>query len=170
MDELRTIATQMGLRGLRAESKQSLVARITLTMHPELLGELTHNGLIADKPKEDAMVAQSQTIKTPPKYYTVDEVMDAITKAVGPRLKLLKITFYDDADRKTTGDDLLSEKPAQTWHIQNGVAEDTGSMTTAPSYIAFRANELSRARHPAEINDPDFDKIKVNGRNVPLLG
>jgi hypothetical protein len=145
MKELRAIAKQIGLPGIKAESMESLRARIVITMEPSVIDALTPPDLnpVQLKRKEVA----------PPTTLTPQQVMEALE----PFKNKIKLAFYDDEGNMTTLN-------ATTWCVKNGPAEDSGSLSVPLKWIRFKAQEIANARFPAVING-EFDAV----RNIPVL-
>jgi len=131
MKELRAIAKELGLQGVKAESAHALRTRITLHLQPGLLNELNKNPVLADKkPVLDIAIK--------PHWLSAQEVIEALR----PYQKL-QIMFYDVNGNKSTGN-------CKTWHIKNGPAEDSGSMTMPLHIIKVKAEIINGARFPAK--------------------
>ena len=146
MKELRSIAKDLGLPGVKGESLQALRARIVITMEPGVIDSLTVPDLspVQLKRKEE----KPQTVLTP------QQVMTALEPFKGK----IKLAFYDDDGNVTDG------PGATTWCVKNGPAEDSGSLSVPLKWIRFKAQEIANARFPAVIKD-EFDKV----RNIPVL-
>jgi len=145
MKELREIAKQIGLPGIKAESMESLRARIVLTLEPGVIDALTPPDLnpIQQKKKEPQVT----------NLLTAQQVLDALEPFKGK----IKIAFYDDEGNMTTDG-------ATSWCVRNGVAEESGRMSVPLKWIRFKAQEIANARFPAVIKD-EFDAV----RNIPVL-
>lgn len=145
MKELREIAKQIGLPGVKGESMEALRARIVITMEPSVIDALTPPDLnpVQLKRKEP----QVQNLLTP------QQVMDALE----PFKNRIKLAFYDDEGNMTL-------EGATTWCVRNGAAEDSGSLSVPLKWIRFKAQEIANARFPAVIKD-EFDAV----RNIPVL-
>lgn len=144
MKELRAIAKEIGLPGVRAESAEQLRARIVITMEPGVIDALTVPDIIQQKRKESASIV----MLTP----------EQVTAALEPFKSKIKLAFYDDEGN-------VSLTNATTWCVKNGAAEDSGSLSVPLKWIRFKAQEIANARFPAVINDAEFDKM----RNIPVL-
>lgn len=146
MKELRAIAKDIGLPGVKAESADNLRARIAITMEPGIIDALTPPPVnpvqLVAKQKE------AQTMLTP----------EVVMQALEPLKARLKIAFYNDDGEPTL-------HKATTWHIKNGPAEDSGSLTVPLKWIRFKAQEIANARFPATING-EFEAV----RKIPVLG
>ncbi len=145
MKELREIAKQIGLPGMKAESMQQLRARIVITMEPGVIDALTVPDLNP--------VQLKRKDKAPDTVLTPEEVMTALEPFKGK----IKLAFYDDAGNVTT-------QGATTWAVKNGHAEDSGSLSVPLKWIRFKAQEIANARFPAVING-EFDAV----RGIPVL-
>lgn len=145
MKELREIAKQIGLPGVRAESAQQLRARIVITMEPGVIDSLT-------VPDLNPVQLKKKEINPDP-MNTPEQVM----KALEPFKSKIKLQFYDD-----DGEPSLTN--ATQWHVKNGPAEDTGSLSVPLKWIRIKAQEIANAHFPAVING-EFDKV----RNIPVL-
>lgn len=145
MNELREMASSLGLGGVKGESKEGLITRITIATHPQLLNELNKNG--TEQGRAPKLVS-NETV-----WLTVDEVLEALAPLKGR----LKIAFYDEDGNATTSN-------AKTWHIKNGPAEDSGSMSVALKWLKIKAGEVANARFPAVIQG-EFEASKT-----PVLG
>lgn len=143
MKELREIAKQIGLPGVKAESMQALRARIVITMEPGVIDSLTVPHPVQQKIKE----TKPEVMLTP------DQVMAALEPFKGK----IKLAFYDDDGNVTT-------TGATTWAVKNGPAEDSGSLSVPLKWIRFKAQEIANARFPAVIKG-EFDAV----RNIPVL-
>ena len=145
MKELRDIAKQIGLPGVKAESMQQLKARIAITMEPGIIDSLTVPDLnpVQLKRKE----------KAPDPVLTPEQVMAALEPFKGK----LKLAFYDEDGNVTT-------QNATTWAVKNGPAEDSGSLSVPLKWIRFKAQEIANARFPAVIKG-EFD----DHRKIPVL-
>lgn len=146
MKELRAIAKQIGLPGVRAESMEGLRARIVITMEPGVLDALNVDTLydpVQLKKKEKSI----EVMLTP------EQVMNALE----PFKSKIKLAFYDDEGNPS----LIN---ATTWCVKNGPAEDSGSLSVPLKWIKFKAQEIANACFPAVIKD-EFDKV----RNIPVL-
>jgi hypothetical protein len=146
MKELRQIAKQIGLPGVKAESMEQLRARIVITMEPGVIDALSIPDVNPVQLKRKEVVPDPAN--TP----------EAVMKALEPFKGKINLAFYDDEGNITT-------EGATTWAVKNGPAEDSGSLTVPLKWILFKASEIANARFPAVINDPGFDKV----RNIPLL-
>jgi len=145
MKELREIAKNIGLPGVKAESMQQLRARIVLTMEPGVIDSLTVPDL--NPIKQKAKESKPEPMLTP------EQVMAALE----PFKSKIKLAFYDDE-----GNPSLTN--ATSWCVKNGAAEDSGSLSVPLKWIRFKAQEIANARFPAVIKD-EFDKV----RNIPVL-
>lgn len=146
MKELREIAKNIGLPGVRAESMEALKARIVITMEPGVLDALNVDRLqdpVQLKKKESAPVVM----------LTAQQVMAALEPLKGK----IKLAFYDDEGNLTTDN-------ATTWAVKNGPAEDSGSLSVPLKWIRFKAQEIANARFPAVIKG-EFDEV----RKIPVL-
>lgn len=145
MKELREIAKNIGLPGVRAESAQQLRARIVIMMEPGVIDALTVPDLhpVQLKKKEK----KTEIVLTP------EQVMAALEPFKGK----IKLAFYDDEGN-------VSLTNATTWCVKNGPAEDSGSLSVPLKWIKFKAQEIANARFPAVING-EFDQV----RNIPVL-
>ena len=146
MKELREIAKQIGLPGVRAESMEQLRARIVITMEPGVIDALTVPDII--NPVQIKKKELNQ-----PVILTPEQVMAALEPFKGK----IKLQFYDDE-----GNPSLTN--ATTWCVKNGPAEDSGSLSVPLKWIRFKAQEIAQARFPAVING-EFDQV----RNIPVL-
>jgi hypothetical protein len=144
MKELRDIAKNIGLPGVKAESADNLRARILITMEPSVIDALT---------VPDLNPAQHKRVEKPIVTLTPEQVMAALE----PFKSKIKLAFYDDAGNMTT-------QGATTWAIKNGPAEDSGSLSVPLKWIVFKAQEIANARFPAVIKG-EFDAV----RNIPVL-
>lgn len=146
MKELRSIAKDLGLAMIQHEKAQQLRARIVITMEPGVIDALTPPPVdpvqLKRRPAEEA------------KACTPREVMVALE----PFKNKIKLAFYDTHGNPST-------EHATTWHVKNGPAEDSGSLTVPLKWILFKAQEIANARFPATING-EFEKV----RNLPVLG
>ncbi len=145
MKELREIAAKIGLPGVKAESMQSLKARIVITMEPGVIDALTVPELGEPQLKRKE--------KTPDPVLTPEQVM----KELEPLKGRIKLAFYDDAGNMTI-------EAATTWHVKNGPAEDTGSLSVPINILARKARHIAEARFPAVIKG-EFDDV----RKIPVL-
>lgn len=145
MKELREIAKNIGLPGVKAESMQQLRARIVITMEPGVIDALTVPDLNPVKVKRKEK--EINPVLTP------EQVMNALE----PFKSKIKLAFYDDEGKVTT-------TGATTWAIKNGPAEDSGSLSVPLKWIRFKAQEVANARFPAIIKG-EFDAV----RNIPVL-
>lgn len=127
IQELRTIAKELGLPVTR-ESAQALRTRIILHMQPGLMDELNKNDRVEPKPKEAT------------KWLTTQEVMDALS----PFKDKIKLAFYDENNEPT----MVNPK---TWHVKNGPAEDSGTMSISLKWLKIKAGEIANARFPAKV-------------------
>ncbi len=145
MKELREIAKQIGLPGVKAESLESIRMRIAITMEPGIIDALTPPDLnpVQLKKKEAA----------PSAMLTPAQVMEALEPFKGK----IKLAFYDEEGNVTT-------ENATTWCVKNGPAEDSGSLSVPLKWIRFKASEIAQARFPAVIKG-EFDAV----RNIPVL-
>lgn len=141
MNELREMASNLGLGGVKGESKEGLIARITIAMHPQILDELNKNGTEQGRAPKLA--------KDGPVWLTVEEVLEALEPLKGR----LKIAFYDEDGQPTTTN-------AKTWHVKNGPAEDSGSMSVSMKWLKIKAGEIANARFPAVIQG-EFEATKT---------
>lgn len=132
MSELRDIAKQLNLSGVRGESKQSLATRITFALQPGLLEELNKNGTEQVKPQTKP--------KSETQWLTVPQVMEALS----PYKDKIKLAFYDQYGQPTTTD-------AKTWHVKNGPAEDSGTMSISLNWLKVKVGEIANARFPAAL-------------------
>ncbi len=146
MKELRAIAKEIGLAGVKAESADNLRARIAITMEPSIIDALT-------PPPIDPV-----QLKIKPAEPVVANTVEAVMKALDPFKSKLKLAFYDEDGNPTT-------ERATTWHVKNGPAEDSGSLTVPIKWIRFKAQEIANARFPASIAG-EFEKV----RGIPVLG
>jgi hypothetical protein len=146
MRELRDIAKQIGLPGVKAESMQALRARIAITLEPGIIDALT--------PPDLNPVQQKKREDKPLVMLTPDEVMAALEPFKGK----IKLAFYDADGNLTNG------TSAVTWAVKNGPAEDSGSLSVPLKWIRFKAQEIANARFPAVIKG-EFDAV----RNIPVL-
>lgn len=126
MGELRLIAKQMGLSGIRAESKEALRARITIMMNPQLLNQLNQNGTTPVSAVNRPVVAEA------PKN-TANDILAALEPLRGKGL-LIRV---DDGDK--------------TWIVKKAEAEDSGTFFMPLKVIVRKASEIARARHPAKV-------------------
>lgn len=131
MNELRAMAKQIGLGGVKAESKAALKTRIMLMMQPGLMNELNKNGT------EQGRITQP---KQETKWLTVEEVINYIR----PYSNKLQLAFYDENGEAT-------QENAKVWHLKNGPAEDSGSMSVPKHILLIKAQLLAEARFPAKI-------------------
>jgi len=145
MRELREIAKQIGLPGVKAESMESLRARIVITMEPGVIDALT--------PPDLNPVQLKRKEKAPDPVLTPEQVMEALEPLKGK----VKLAFYDDEGNLTT-------EGATTWAVKNGPAEDSGSLSVPLKWIRFKAQEIANARFPAVIKG-EFDDV----RKIPVL-
>ena len=150
MKELREIAKQIGLPGVKAESMEALRARIVITMEPGVL-----DALYVDK--LDPVNADPVQLKKKEKPVEVMLTPEQVIAALEPFKAKLKLAFYDE-------DGQPSITNATTWHVKNGPAEDSGSLSVPLKWIKFKASEIAKARFPAVIRD-EFEKV----RNIPVL-
>jgi hypothetical protein len=134
MKELREIRKQIGLAGQKGESAESLRLRIGIALQPGLLNELNKNPVLADKQKPVLDI----TIK--PHWLTAQDVVEALR----PYQERIKLAFYDANGQPSSGN-------AKTWRVQNGPAEDSGSMTMPIEMIRRKAEQIALARFPAKI-------------------
>ncbi len=144
MKELRAIAKQIGLPGVKAESADNLRARIAITMEPGLVDALT---------PPDLNPVQLKKKETQSVMLTPEQVM----KALEPFKSKIKLAFYNEEGEMTT-------ENATTWCVKNGPAEDSGSLSVPLKWITFKASEIANARFPAVIKG-EFDAV----RNIPVL-
>jgi hypothetical protein len=144
MKELREIAKNIGLPGVKAETAQQLRARIVITMEPGVIDALTPPDL---NPVQLKVKKEQVTINTP------EQVMEALE----PFKSKIKLAFYDDEGNMTT-------EGATTWCVRNGAAEDSGSLSVPLKWIRFKAQEIANARFPAVIKG-EFDDV----RKIPVL-
>lgn len=144
MPELRAIAKQIGLPGVKAESADALRARIAITMEPGLVDALT---------PPDLNPVQLKKKETQSVMLTPEQVM----KALEPFKSKIKLAFYNEEGEMTT-------ENATTWCVKNGPAEDSGSLSVPLKWITFKASEIANARFPAVIKG-EFDAV----RNIPVL-
>lgn len=145
MKELREIANQIGLPGVKAETAQQLKARIVITMEPSVIDALT--------PPDLNPVQLKRKDKAPEPASTPEQVMSALE----PLKSKIKLAFYDDEGNMTT-------ENATTWAVKNGPAEDSGSLSVPLKWIRFKAQEIANARFPAVIKG-EFDDV----RKIPVL-
>jgi len=132
MKELRAIAKELNLTGVKAESAESLRLRITLAMQPGLMNELNKNPVLADKkPVLD--------IQIKPTWLNAQDVVEALR----PFQEKIKLAFYDANGNPSSAN-------AATWHVRNGPAEDSGSMTMPIELIKRKAQIIADARFPAK--------------------
>lgn len=145
MKELREIAKNIGLPGVKAESMQQLKARIVITMEPGVIDSLT--------------VPELNPVQLKRKEKTLDPVNmpQAVMDALEPLKGKIKLAFYDDEGNMTT-------EGATTWAVKNGPAEDSGSLSVPLKWIRFKAQEIANARFPAVIKG-EFDEV----RKIPVL-
>lgn len=146
MKELREIAKNLGLPGVKAESMEALRARIVITMEPGVLDALNVDRLY--DPVE--LKRKQQPVEV---MLTPEQVMAALE----PFKSKIKLAFYDDEGN-------ASITNATSWCIKNGPAEDSGSLSVPLKWIKFKAQEIAAARFPAVING-EFDQV----RNIPVL-
>ena len=146
MKELREIAKNIGLPGIKAESMEALRARIVITMEPGVLDAFNVDKLY-DPVQLKTKKPEVANMLTP------EQVMEALE----PFKNKIKLAFYD-ADGKMTTEN------AVTWMVKNGPAEDSGSLSVPLKWITFKAKEIANARFPAVING-EFDAV----RNIPVL-
>jgi hypothetical protein len=139
MPELRKIAKELNLGGVKAESAQALRARIAIAMQPGLLNELNKNPTLADK-------KATQPIQIKTTWLTAQDVVEALR----PFQDRIKLAFYDANGNASSGN-------AKTWHVRNGPAEDSGSMTMPIHLIVRKAEIIAQARFPAKINRTGTD-------------
>lgn len=132
MKELRAIAKELGLSGVKAESAQALRARITLTMQPGLLNELNKNGTEQGR-------QPTASVKPPIVWLTAQEVVEELR----PFQNKIQLAFYDENGHPSTAN-------AKTWHVKNGPAEDSGSMTISKKWLLIKVGEIANARFPAK--------------------
>lgn len=143
--ELREIAKNIGLPAIQHEKAESLRARIVITMEPSVIDALT--------PPDLKPVEQRTRYDKPQVMLTPEQVMEALE----PLKAKIKLAFYDDEGEATlTG--------ATTWHVKNGPAEDSGSLSVPLKWIRFKAQEIANARFPAVIKG-EFDDV----RKIPVL-
>lgn len=145
MKELREIAKNIGLPGIRSESAQQLRARIVITMEPGVIDALTVPDLHPVQLKRKEVIPEAML--------TPEQVMAALEPFKGK----IKLAFYDDEGNPTM-------EGATTWCIKNGPAEDSGSLSVPLKWIKFKAQEIANARLPAVIKG-EFDAV----RNIPVL-
>lgn len=146
MKELREIAKNIGLPGIRAENAEQLRARIVVTMEPGVLDALNVDRIydpVQLKKKEKG----AEVMSTP----------QQIMAALEPFKSKIKLAFYDE-------DGNVSLENATSWCVKNGPAEDSGSLSVPIKWIKFKAQEIANARFPAVING-EFDQV----RNIPVL-
>lgn len=134
MKELRAIAKELNLGGVKAESAESLRARIALTLQPGLLNELNKNGTEVNR-------EPTKPAKVEPKWLTAQDVVEALR----PFQNKIQLAFYDEAGYPSTAN-------AKTWHVKNGPAEDSGSMSMSLRWLVIKATEVANARFPAKIS------------------
>lgn len=145
MKELREIAKNIGLPGVKAESAQQLRARIVITMEPSVIDALTVPDL------NPVQLKRKESIPSP--VLTPEQVMEALE----PFKAKIKLAFYDDEGNMTLTN-------ATSWCVKNGPAEDSGSLSVPLKWIRFKAQEIANARFPAVIKG-EFDDV----RKIPVL-
>jgi hypothetical protein len=137
LPELRQIAKGLGIAVTR-ESAEVLRTRIILHVNPSLQDELNKNGTIqpSEKPAANA-----------PVWLTPDEVKEALAPFKGR----IQLAFYDDEGFA------CEDNTARSWHVKNGAAEDSGSLTISKKWLVIKVSEIANARFPAKINRTGTD-------------
>lgn len=137
LPELRQIAKSIGI-AVRRESAEVLRTRIILHVNPSLQGELNKNGTIqpVEKPAE-----------VKPIWLTPSDVKEALAPFRGR----IQLAFYDDEGFA------CDDETARTWHVKNGAAEDSGSLTISKKWLVIKVSEIANARFPAKINRTGTD-------------
>lgn len=137
LPELRQIAKGLGMT-VGVEKAEVLRTRITLHVNPSLQNELNKNGTIqpTDKPVAPA-----------PVWLTPAEVKEALAAFKGR----IQLAFYDDEGFA------CEDENAKTWHVKNGPAEDSGSLTISKKWLVIKVSEIANARFPAKINRTGTD-------------
>lgn len=143
--QLREIARNIGLPLIQHEKAEQLRSRIVITMEPGVIDALTLPDLNP--------VEQRKHKDKPQVMLTPEQVMEALE----PFKARIKLAFYDDEGESTI-------MKATTWHVKNGPAEDSGSLSVPLKWIKFKAQEIANARFPAVIKG-EFDDV----RKIPVL-
>ncbi len=121
MKDLRAQAKSIGMNGRKGESKESLMARLTLARQT-----------IDQRPT--ASVNGDVVKAVPVKHYTAPE---QLLQSLEPF--------------KGKGIQIKIDESSETWHFKYGVAEDSGTLHQPLSVIKRMAEMLLRARMPAKI-------------------
>lgn len=135
MKELRAIAKELGLQTTR-ESAEALRARIVLTLQPGLMNELNKNGTEAGRDAAKPVADKPATV-----WLSAQDVVEALR----PFQDKIKLAFYDENGNPSTAN-------AKTWHVKNGPAEDSGSMTISLHWLKIKVAEIANARFPAKFS------------------
>lgn len=143
MKELRAIAKELGLTVTR-EPAEALRTRITLHLQPGLLNELNKNG--TEQGREKADKPRTVVLAQPIAWLTAQDVVEALR----PFQERIKLAFYDENGNPSSAN-------AKTWRVQNGPAEDSGSMTMPLAMIRRKAEQIATARFPAKISRSGTD-------------